>query len=134
MATRPSAGERADEAADVVGQVSRQVASESKPFFLTSEFWAFAVAVLAILIAGAISGDEVEDALNANRVWFYVTILTAAYILSRGLARAGTRREETGLEGRGRGAALRGRGGTTGPGGTRGEREGASIETPRGSP
>jgi hypothetical protein len=121
MATGPRAGGRAEEAAEGVGRVSREVASESKPFFLTSEFWALAIAVLAILVAGAISGDEVEDTLNANRVWFYVTILTAAYILSRGVARAGARREQTGLEDRGRGRSLRGR---------YGGREPASAETP----
>jgi hypothetical protein len=109
MATRPREGGRAEDAAEAVGEVSRQLASESKPFFLTSEFWAFAIAALAVLIAGAISGDEVEDAFNANRVWLYITILTAAYILSRGLARAGTRREQTGLEERGRGRSLGGR-------------------------
>jgi hypothetical protein len=50
-------------------------------FFLT------VVAILAILIA-----TYVEDAdLGANEGWKYATWVAVAYILSRGLAKAGTR-------------------------------------------
>lgn len=92
----PGPGRGASEGAR---ELSRQLASESKLAPLTTEFWAFVLAVVAILIAGAASGDGFgSDAFNANRVWLYVTILTAAYILSRGLAKSGTRREQTGLE------------------------------------
>ena len=63
-----------------------QYTTETKPFFLTSEFLAFLLAVAAILIA-------VWQAENfeAPRAWLYVTIVAAAYIVSRGIAKAGTR-------------------------------------------
>jgi len=81
---------------------------------LTTEFWVLVLAVLAVLIAGAISGDEYGDnAFGANRVWLYVTILTAAYLLSRGLAKSGNERERTGLE-EGGGRTSGGRGGASG--------------------
>jgi hypothetical protein len=76
-----------------VRELSRQLASESKFGPLTTEFWAYLATLIAILIAGLASYE-----LDANGVWLYVTILTAAYVLSRGLAKSGIRREETGLE------------------------------------
>jgi hypothetical protein len=59
--------------------------SETKPFFLTSEFATFAVSAVAVLIAMAVS-----DILDARAGWLLVTILAAAYMLSRGIAKAGT--------------------------------------------
>jgi hypothetical protein len=59
---------------------------ETKPFFLTSEFLILLAAVIGIL--GAAS--EAEN-LDASRAWLLVTIVAAAYMVSRGLAKAGTR-------------------------------------------
>ena len=42
----------------------------------------FAVLSLAILIAA-----QIDDGFGAERAWFFVTILGAAFIVSRGLAR-----------------------------------------------
>jgi hypothetical protein len=42
-------------------------------------------AILAILIAGA-----VDDGLGARNAWLYVTIVAAAYMVSRGLAKSGS--------------------------------------------
>ncbi|HKG76393.1 MAG TPA: hypothetical protein VKA90_02650 [Beijerinckiaceae bacterium] len=52
---------------------------------LTTEFWVMAVLEAAILIAAAIS-----DSLNDVRAWTLVAGVGAAYILSRGIAKAGT--------------------------------------------
>lgn len=60
---------------------------ETKEFFKTSEFMVWAVTLLALVIAGA--ANEVFD---GGRVWLCVTIVSAAYIVSRGIAKAGTRR------------------------------------------
>jgi hypothetical protein len=60
--------------------------AETKPFFLTSEFLAFVAGVAAILIA-----VWQADNFEAPRAWLYVTIVAAAYIVSRGIAKAGTR-------------------------------------------
>ena len=59
---------------------------ETKPFFMTSEFLALVAGVAGVLIAAAMT-----DSLDARRAWLYVTILAAAYMVSRGLAKAGSR-------------------------------------------
>ena len=59
---------------------------ETKPFFLTSEFLTLVAGVAAVAIAMAVS-----DVLDANRGWLLITALAVAYILSRGIAKAGTR-------------------------------------------
>jgi hypothetical protein len=58
---------------------------ESKPFFLTSEFWAAVAAVIAIVVAAAAA-----DNFDAPRAWTLVAVVVAAYIVSRGLAKSGT--------------------------------------------
>ncbi len=127
MATGPSAGGRGGGAAEGVGEVSRQLASESKLAPLTTEFWAYLAAVVAVLIAGLAS-----DEFDANRVWLFVTILTAAYVLSRGFAKSGTGREETGIE-QGGGGSFGGRGGGASSTGGLGDREAAEVDTPLGA-
>ena len=51
---------------------------------LTTEFWAMVVLIFVILIAAAVS-----NSLNDVRAWTLVTVIGAAYILSRGIAKAG---------------------------------------------
>ena len=64
----------------------RRPYSETKPFFMTSEFLAFAGMLIALLVAlGA------TDSLNHFRGWLLPTILTSAYIISRGIAKSGER-------------------------------------------
>jgi uncharacterized membrane protein AbrB (regulator of aidB expression) len=58
---------------------------ETKWAPLTTEFWAMVVLIVAILIAAAVS-----DTLGDQRAWLLVTIIGAAYIVSRGIAKAGT--------------------------------------------
>lgn len=60
--------------------------AETKPFFLTSEFLMAGILILGILIATAMN-----DNLDAPRGWLFASIVGAAYIVSRGLAKAGTR-------------------------------------------
>ena len=57
---------------------------ETKWAPLTTEFWAMLGLIVAILIAAAVS-----DSLDDVRVWTLVTIIGAAYIGSRGLAKMG---------------------------------------------
>ena len=52
---------------------------------LTTEFAAMVVLIVALLIAAAVS-----DSLDDVRTWTLVTVIGAAYILSRGLAKSGT--------------------------------------------
>ena len=60
--------------------------SETKPFFITSEFL-----LLAGVLAGLAIAMGVLDDFNAPRGWLLITILAAAYMVSGGLAKSGTR-------------------------------------------
>lgn len=59
---------------------------ETTPFFMTSEFVGYILTVLAVAICAA-----VFDEINAWRAMLLITALTAGYMLSRGIAKAGTR-------------------------------------------
>ena len=63
-----------------------RLSAETKHAFKTTEFWAMGGVIAAILIAAAVS-----DSLGDVRAWTLVTIVAAAYIISRGLAKAGSR-------------------------------------------
>jgi uncharacterized membrane protein AbrB (regulator of aidB expression) len=75
------AGSRAEE----VGERVTGAHDETKWAPLTTEFWAMVILIVAILIASAIS-----DTLGDQRAWLLATIIGAAYIVSRGIAKAGT--------------------------------------------
>ena len=59
---------------------------ETKPFFLTSEFVAAVLAVAGIAITAASS-----DAFGAWRAWILITAIAVGYMVSRGIAKSGTR-------------------------------------------
>ena len=60
---------------------------------MTTEFYVFLAAVIGVLIAGnAIEiAEGGTDYFTADKVWLYVTILTVGYMVSRGLAKSGSR-------------------------------------------
>jgi hypothetical protein len=62
-----------------------RVETETRPATITTEFYAYLFMLAGVLIAGLVA-----DNFDANRVWLYATILTAAYAVSRGLAKAGS--------------------------------------------
>ena len=66
-------------------KVSSRTQDETKLSLKTTEFWAMGGVIAAILIAAAIS-----DSLGDVRAWTLVTVVAAAYIVSRGLAKAGS--------------------------------------------
>ena len=66
--------------------VTRRTSEETKPSFKTTEFWAMAVIILAILIASAVS-----DSLGDVRAWTLVAAVGIGYMISRGLAKSGTK-------------------------------------------
>ena len=56
--------------------------------------YAFVAIVIGILIAAAtIKGGDTEgtDEFIARQAWLYVSIVTAGYLVSRGLAKCGSR-------------------------------------------
>jgi hypothetical protein len=66
--------------------------TETKQAFRTTEFWIYVLILFGLFIAGiaADSGDDVVDGFGAERVWLYAVILSAAYMISRGLAKSGS--------------------------------------------
>lgn len=70
---------------------ARRLTTETKSAFKTTEFWAYVLIFLLILIAGnSIEGEEGgADYFGADRVWLYITLLTIGYMISRGLAKSG---------------------------------------------
>ena len=74
------------------GVVAR-LTTETKQAFKTTEFWAMVAIVVGTLIASWIvddGGGGEGDAFPAVRAWLYVAIVASAYIVSRGLAKAGS--------------------------------------------
>jgi hypothetical protein len=70
-----------------------RLTTETKHAFKTTEFWAMVGIVVGILIASWIVEDGdggAGDAFPAVRAWLYVAIVASAYIVSRGLAKAGS--------------------------------------------
>jgi hypothetical protein len=76
---------------------SRRLSTETKAGFKTTEFMAYIAMLVGIFIAGAVTSGGVDkagvhhaDAFPAHQVWLYATILTIGYMVSRGLAKAGS--------------------------------------------
>jgi hypothetical protein len=77
--------------------------TETKAAFKTTELIAYVAAVIAVLIAGMIIDESDAGGLGGRQVWLYVTILTVGYMLSRGLAKSGSRDPYWDDSGNGRG-------------------------------
>jgi hypothetical protein len=60
--------------------------TETKSAYKTTELIVYVVAVLAVLLA-----SFVVDGYNATEAWTHFTYLSVAYMISRGLAKAGSR-------------------------------------------
>jgi hypothetical protein len=73
------------------GRVAR-FSTETKAAFKTTEFIAYVVILIAMFIASAVvdSGDDGQG-FGASSVWLYATLLTIGYMISRGLAKSGSR-------------------------------------------
>jgi hypothetical protein len=72
--------------------------SETKPFYLTSEFLVFGLYLMGLGIAAATS-----PSIDARLFWILATVVVFGYMVSRGIAKAATRsrahdpREDVGL-------------------------------------
>ncbi len=67
---------------------TRRVSTETKASFKTTEFIAYLVAVVGVLIASAMTD---KSDFGTQEAWFYVSLLTIGYMVSRGLAKSGSR-------------------------------------------
>ncbi len=97
----PTAARRSAPAAysAVDGQTSHVPAKrsrETKSAFKTTEFVVYVVTVVGVLIASLLVGttDAHEDYFRADRAWLYVTVLSIGYLVSRGLAKSGSRQHD----------------------------------------
>jgi hypothetical protein len=65
---------------------------ETKPSPLSSEFYIYFAAVGAVLLASYLVGPDVTgvDQFRANQAWWFITLITLGYLISRGLAKAGS--------------------------------------------
>lgn len=72
----------------------RRLSTETKQAFKTTEFWAMVVVIVGILVAAAsIKGGDTSgtDEFIAKQAWLYVAIVAVGYMVSRGLAKSGSR-------------------------------------------
>jgi len=67
---------------------TRRTFTETKAFFKTSEFIVWVLSVAGVLIVTYI--DDPKSLSNWHG-WLLVSLLSAAYMLSRGIAKAGSR-------------------------------------------
>jgi hypothetical protein len=90
---RSSTGRLAYGDTAATGRPRRRLATETKSAFKTTEFWIYAAAVAAVLIASQLVGTGTRhvDYFRADRAWLYIVVLTVGYLLSRGFAKSGSR-------------------------------------------
>jgi len=72
---------------------TRRLTTETKHSSKTSELYAYIAATVGVLLAGLLTkaGDGHDDRLQAQETWLIVGILTVGYMISRGLAKSGSR-------------------------------------------
>jgi hypothetical protein len=64
----------------------RRISTETKASVKTSELIVLVAGVIAVLVAA-----QVSDEFGAQDAWFYVTLMAVGYLVSRGLAKSGSR-------------------------------------------
>jgi hypothetical protein len=70
---------------------TRRQTTETKAAFKTTEFFAFVAVLVGILVAAMVVDETNAGGFGARQAWLYVTILTVGYMVSRGLAKSGSR-------------------------------------------
>jgi len=82
---------RTREASDVRGRATDSFKAremrETKPSFLTTEFWAMVAGIVALVVVYSVSDDP---SLDLFRACLLATIVGVGYIVSRGIAKAGS--------------------------------------------
>jgi hypothetical protein len=72
--------------------------TETKASFKTTELMVYIAAVAGVLIASAVvdTTNAHVDYFRADKAWFYIVLLTIGYLVSRGLAKSGSREHYNG--------------------------------------
>jgi hypothetical protein len=67
--------------------------TETKASVKTTELMVFLAAVAGVLLASDLVGttNAHVDYFRADKAWFYIVLLTIGYVVSRGLAKSGSR-------------------------------------------
>lgn len=92
MATSTGTGTRPTATNTTSHRGDQRLATETKAAPKTTEFMAYVAVLVGLLIAGlVIEDDGGQDFFAADKVWLYATILTVGYMISRGLAKSGSR-------------------------------------------
>ncbi len=75
----------------------RRLTTETKTSFKTTEFFAMIGVIVGILLAAASIGatEGHPDKFVGSQAWLYVAIVASAYMISRGLAKSGSREPYT---------------------------------------
>jgi hypothetical protein len=79
------------------GGMLMRLTTETKNSVKTTEFWAMLAVIAGILVSSWIvgkgngNGTHNVDAFPAQRAWLYVAIVAVGYMVSRGLAKSGSR-------------------------------------------
>ena len=95
MATPITTPSGSSDVVDYGTDADRRAPAETKASFKTTEFFVYLAAVLGVLIASLVV-DKNQDGqgFGADHAWLYVTLLTIGYLVSRGLAKSGSRHYE----------------------------------------
>ena len=74
-------------------RVTARRGAETKASFKTTEFMVFIVATVGVLLASylVLTTDGRGEYFLADKAWLYVVILSVGYMVSRGLAKSGSR-------------------------------------------
>jgi hypothetical protein len=94
MSTQDIAGRthgRDRDTAAVAPRTDRRVSTETKAAFKTTELIAYIGVLAGLFVAGAVIDQADAGGFGAKQVWLYATILTVGYMVSRGLAKSGSR-------------------------------------------
>lgn len=87
-ATHSTQSSHSTHAGTTADRVDRRISTETKSSYKTTELIAYLAAVVGVLVASAVV--DASD-FGAQEAWFYVTLLTIGYLVSRGLAKSGSR-------------------------------------------
>ena len=83
MSSQPVSADRTR--VDRTGSTARVTPTETKPSFLTTEFYAMIAGIVGVLVAA-----QQADNLDAPLAWTLAAAIAVGYILSRGIAKAGS--------------------------------------------
>jgi len=87
----PRVGAEDHDTRGAIAPRTRRLSTETKAAFKTTEFFSYIAVLVGVLIAGAVVDSSDAGGYGARQVWLYATILTVGYMVSRGLAKSGSR-------------------------------------------